>query len=171
MTEGGIMRMLEGLFAAAGRNVGITEAEVYGEALSAVTDKIGEEAGRRLWTHVSWEHPPSPRMVLEQVQAVIRGKRGDEPQRALPSGPEPMLVEDEHGYWWLGEIPRGRQQRRPEKVEGSDELADDETTAWWTAHIREQLANVSGPLVGGLRRTSPPLVMTPNEPDFRDVDF
>lgn len=72
MTDLGIADLLLGLYEAAGRKVSPVTAEVYGTVLACFDDETGKEAGRRLWGHVSWEHPPSPGMVREEAQRILR---------------------------------------------------------------------------------------------------
>jgi hypothetical protein len=82
VTDLGVADMLLGLYEAAGRKVSPVTAEVYGTVLARFDDETGKEAGRRLWGHVSWEHPPSPGMVREEAQRILRAKSVE--CRAIP---------------------------------------------------------------------------------------
>jgi hypothetical protein len=80
------------LFLACSRDFGRAHVAVYAEALAEVDDEDGAAAGRELMRWVSWDNPPSVRMVLESVAAIRARRAAARPALAEAAGP-PMPPE------------------------------------------------------------------------------
>lgn len=87
MTPVAVAELVAALFVAAARDYGDAERTVYAKALARVDDAVGLQAMDELLPHVSWERPPSPGMVLQQVNAIHRGQREKTPAIEETTGP------------------------------------------------------------------------------------
>ena len=123
MTPMAVAELVASLFIAASRDYGDAERTVYAKALARVDDAVGLQAVEELLPHVSWERPPSPGMVLRQVDAIYRGQRERTPAipeaTGTPVSREASLewvrrIKAEHGPSAMTDSLEKIAQRQPE---------------------------------------------------------
>ena len=87
MDDAAVTTLVIALYTAAGRDYGDVTEQVYRKALEKVDDETGLEAMDALLRHVSWEKPPSPALVLNQVASILRYRREATPAIEEATGP------------------------------------------------------------------------------------
>lgn len=120
-----VTKLVIALYTASGHDYGDTTEAVYREALRDVPNDVGALAAADLIRYVSWDHRPSPALVLEKVNAIMTRRREDTP--AIPESTRECTPEESRAnIQKIREMYAEALAKRPPRRERRPRMTDQE---------------------------------------------